>query len=902
MTSYAVRADEVYGGLRTREGKAVALEGVAIEGEVLGGHAHVRVRQTYVNTESKAIESVYTFPLPSDGTLTGFRMECNGRVVEGVVKEREQAFRAYDDAVIAGHGAALLEQERKNVFTATVGNLLPGERTIVEIEYVQRVQLDEGSMRVMIPTLVAPRYIPGVASGARTGHGSADPTAQVPDADRITPTIGDAPYRVTLDIVLDLGREVQVSSASHKIAVDREGRGRCRVRFARDEVPLDRDIVFEVRGTGTDQLATVCAHKPADGDGYVALSVLPDLFELRAAKRGNDVTFLIDTSGSMDGDSIVQARAALRLCLRHLREGDRFNVIAFESSYNSFSKESVVFTQRTMEKADAWVANLRASGGTELLAPMTEAARRSPQGILVLLTDGQVGNEQEILKSVLAQSSGLRVYSFGIGTNVSDQLLKDLARETHGAVEFIHPGERIEDKVVSVFAKAISPRVDDVSIRFEGVDVGEIAPGALAPLVDAEPWVLYGRYERGGTGKAIVRGRAAGQAWVVEVPLDLPERSERPVVAKLWATERIRDFERQKLDGRRADAMKARIIELSVTHGVSSQYTSFVVVEKRTGDRRAEGGAPETRVVPVNAPAGWAMFEGAQEREEEMDDGLSASRRSRSVVHDMTKKGSAGGASRGALRGPVPASKSMAAPMPARPAASSNAPTGAPPPPAAAAPMPPPAPPMAMPESSASLGFSDDDDEDFSVAAPLSYSSEEKAKDSKPGVLARVASMFGIGAKGASGDAGPASSASRREEAAPVAQPAKTALLEDPATIMARQLASGLWSERDDRSAVRETALALWSLVLLSVNSTHPMYGTPVKKAVEALLLRVKSLSPADAALASFALGVAWLIATGRRSRSEIESAASAIPACAAKLTGDEPATRAWVEGMAASV
>lgn len=900
MTIEAVESGQRRGGLMTREGRAVALEGVAIEGELIGGHAHVRVRQTYVNGEAKAIESVYTFPLPSDGTLTGFRMECNGRLVEGVVKEREQAFRAYDDAVIAGHGAALLEQERKNVFTASVGNLLPGERTVIEVEYVQRVQLDEGSMRVMIPTLVAPRYIPGAPLlNARTGHGEADPTQPVPDADRITPTIGAAPYRVTLDLLLDLGREVQVRSASHGISVHREGRGRARVTFARDEEPLDRDVVLEVRGTGTDQLATLSAHKGAEGEGYLALSVLPDLFELRSSKRGNDVTFLIDTSGSMDGDSIVQARAALRLCLRHLREGDRFNVVAFESSHRSFAKESVAFSQRSMEKADAWVASLVASGGTELLAPMTEAASRAPNGILVLLTDGQVGNEQEILRSVLAKAKGLRVYSFGIGTNVSDQLLRDLARETHGAVEFIHPGERIEEKVVSVFAKAIAPRVDEVSVRFEGVDVGELAPGALAPLIDAEPWVLYGRYDKGGVGKAIVRGRAAGESWEIEVPLDLPERSERPAVAKLWATERIRDFERQKLEGRRADAMKARIIELSVTHGVSSQYTSFVVVEKRTGERRAEGGAPETRVVPVNAPAGWGMF--GTESESDEDDALPTFYRSQGVDASKAKKR---GAPPPAARR-VPPSPAMAAPAPPPP--SPSAPRAMPkggyaagPP--QAAPMPgsyAPAPAAKASESVASFGSAGPSSPlaegemgamDDALDAPAPEPMLAKAAAAPRGVLSRVASALGFAAKE---EAKPAPRREAADGAAPVA---------DPAEIMARQLASGLWSERDDRAAVRETAVALFAMLSLGVNATHPMYGTPLKKAVEALLDRVKKLSPSDATLGAYALTVAWLVATGRRTRSDLESAAGAFAGCAERLQGDERAIRSWVDAAARSV
>jgi hypothetical protein len=193
---------------------------------------------------------------------------------------------------------------------------------------------------------------------------------------------------------------------------------------------------------------------------------------------------------------------------------------------------------------------------------------------------------------------------------------------------------------------------------------------------------------------------------------------------------------------------------------------------------------------------------------------------------------------------------------------------------------------------SGALYFDDSDD------APMAAPSAEAApadKQSRPGVLSRVATMLGLGAASSKSASAPEpiERESKREEAAPRGV--------DPASVMAKQLASGLWSERDDRTAVRETALALWSLAQQSVNSTHPMYGTPVKKAVEALLERVKKLSATDGALASFALGVAWLIATGRRTRSDIEAVAATIPECGSKL-GDERATRAWVEAAAATV
>jgi Ca-activated chloride channel family protein len=391
-------------GLFSRQGDAVALKGVEVEGEVLGAHARVKVRQRYAHEGPRPIEAVYTFPLPSDATLTGFSMTCEGRRFEGAVQEREAAFRAYDDAIVAGHGAALLEQERANVFTATVGNLLPGEESVVEVEYVQRVQVDEGALRWMLPTLVAPRYTPGAAAGDRTGHGAHAPTDRVPDADRITPPRAEGiPYGLRLDVTFDLGRAVRVESPSHAIVVTAEG-ARVRVRFAQAEVALDRDVVLTASGAegGLAHATAVVAHREAGAEGYLSLSLVPDLYSLGAeAARAATVVFLLDVSGSMEGDAIREARAALRLCLRHLRAGDRFNIIAFSSSHRCFSVAPLGFTEETLARADRWIEARQADGGTELLEPLTRATAMADGGVVILLTDGQVGNEDEILRAVM---------------------------------------------------------------------------------------------------------------------------------------------------------------------------------------------------------------------------------------------------------------------------------------------------------------------------------------------------------------------------------------------------------------------------------------------------------------------------------------------------------------------
>ena len=595
-------------------GHAVPLLGVDVRAEVVAGHARAVVRQRYRNDEKRPIEAIYTFPLKARGAVIGFAMTVNGRHLVGEVQEREEAFRRYDDALSAGHGSALLEQERPNVFTANVGNLLPGEETLIEIEYVEPIRADEGAVRWSLPTLVAPRYVPGTATGDRTSHGAADPTDRVPDADRISPPTGQVAYGISLELVFDLSCELEIDSPSHAVrseVIDGHSH-RTRVTFSQSQVALDRDIVVtafpKASAFAAAPLASVVAHRAAgSAAGTFALSLVPDLAGgLRRRDARSEVVFVLDRSGSMDGTAMAEAKTALRLCLRQLREGDRFAIIAFDDSIEMMSPSMTGLTPSTLRAADRWIDAIDSRGGTEMLEPLVQAIGLAPSGVIVLLTDGQVANEDEIQQQVLARRTTARVYAFGIGTNVSDALLVGLAEKTGGGVEMIHPGERVDDKVVAQFARATAPRVTDLRVSFRGVDVGELAPAETTSLVDGEPLTIFGTYEAAAVGAVEIRGMYEGEKFYLEVPIDLPERDDRPLVSKLWAQARIRDLEGAALSGRRADTMKQRIVALAKEHGVSSRYTSFVVVEKRSGDRRVNEQA-ETRVVPVSAPAGWAV-------------------------------------------------------------------------------------------------------------------------------------------------------------------------------------------------------------------------------------------------------------------------------------------------------
>ncbi|NBD10581.1 VIT domain-containing protein [Corallococcus silvisoli] len=894
-------------GLFTRDGAQVPLQGVEVSGELLGGHARVRVTQRYRNDEKKPVEAVYIFPLPSDATLSAFSMTCAGRRVAGVVKEREEAFRAYDDAITQGHGAALLDQERANVFTAQVGNLLPGEETLVEVEFLQTLTAEEGSVRWMLPTLVAPRYIPGTARGDRTSHGFATPTTRVPDADRISPP--EAPhvdYGLRMNLLIDVGREVVVESPSHRLTVARDGT-RTRVSLQRDsshgklgsdEVALDRDVVLTLRNANPDVMLTpVVTHRNGDGPGTFALTVVPDLLNLAAAPPRQEVVFVVDTSGSMAGESLPQAQAALRLCLRHLREGDRFNVIAFSDSFQSFSPAPVPFTQRTLEQADAWVARLRAYGGTELLEPLVTAMRAAPDGVVVLLTDGQVGNESEILEAVLAARGAGRVFSFGIGTNVSDALLRDLARRTDGAVEFIHPGERIDEKVVAQFSRALAPRVTDLEVRFDGVEASELAPATLPPLVDGTPWTLFGRYAQGGTGSMTLKGKSGREPFSLTVRLELPALSDRPVVEKLWAAERIRGWMDAGLVGRRAEAMKERIVRLAIEHQLATKYTSFVVVEERQGERRASG-TPETRVVPVSAPAGWSLS----------GQGVPATDDDEFAPGGFEKR-DAGGYGRNRMPAPGGLPPAAAAPSPSAVApmsVSRSRGAAAPPPPARiSAPA-----PELGPEPTTGSSFHADEADAVVAAGPWTAPKEQESAKKKGGFMDRLMSA----AKPRKASMAPPAPAQEmhaqkdkaetlyeQEEAAPLPALADApGATEDVGSLLGQQLANGLWAgggtDPEPVRQARATARALLALLREGITSNHPLHGAQVKKAVDALLALAAQLSHAPD-VAELALGVAWLVA-GPRTRGRIEQAAKPLPGLGGRL-GDAAALRQHVETLA---
>lgn len=575
----------------------VALEGVRVDARLSGPCTEVTVTQRFRNAEPTPIEAVYVFPLEARAAVCGFSARVGDARVEGRVEERERAFEAYDDAMMDGHAAFLLDQERPNVFTASVGNLKPGETAELEIRYVALVDREGDALRLQIPTTVSPRYVP-----------PGPPEVGQPDGERVNPEHRlDVPYGLTLRVQVEGMDLAEVDSPSHPIRTRLRDDG-ATVELSQDEAALDRDFVLRV--TPTEPRAPFArVAREADGRRVALVSFLPDL---APEARGHEVIFVLDCSGSMSGTSIAQARRALSLCIRALGAGDTFDVVRFGTVHEHLFGLPRRYDEESLEEATRWVESVDADlGGTEILRPLSLVLERPthpdrPRRVL-LLTDGQVSNEQEVFAVARKHAAKARVFTFGIGAGASEHLVRGVARASRGASEMISPGERIEPKVLRMFERVRTPVLDDVTVDWGGLDV-EQAPATTPPVFAGDALTVLGRI-RGGDAREVTL-RAGERRWTV--PLDLERAVAGGPIPTLWARERIRELEddtaprrgsaqrRPEKEARRREAM----VELGVRYGLTSRATSYVAVQERADADKSDAPAA-LRKIPVALTDGW---------------------------------------------------------------------------------------------------------------------------------------------------------------------------------------------------------------------------------------------------------------------------------------------------------
>jgi len=615
------------GAVATERGN-LPLQAIDVDATLTGLVARVALTQTFGNRFDRPLEASYIFPLPDRAAVTEFRMEVGERVVEGVLRERGQARADYDTAVRRGRRASIAEEERPGVFTMRVGNLLPGERVTVRLVMTGPLPWDEGEATFRFPLVVAPRYIPGSPlEGEPVGSGTEPDTDAVPDASRITPPVlltgfpnpVDLSIRVQIDPAdLEVGA---VRSSLHAV-VEEAPDGIRTVRVEPGE-RADRDFVLRI-GTGSEAVSTaVTAVEDADGgQGTFVLTLLPPLGAAVATPR--DLVFVLDRSGSMAGWKMVAARRAVARMIDSLTGRDRFGLLAFDNLIETppeLGNGLRAAGDHARFQAVEFLSRLEARGGTEMAAPLARAldlvtgpAAGEPAGpgprdpALVLVTDGQVGNEDQILRLLAPRLGGVRVYTVGVDSAVNEGFLKRLAGLGGGACELVESEERLDAMMDRVHRRLGAPVLTDLELEPAGLDLdtSSLAPRRLPALFAGSPLVVSGRFRGGPGGAVTVRGRdAAGRPWSATVPVTGGDASS---LTATWARAHLRDLEdRYATDPVPDRELERRIVETSLRFGVLCRFTAFVAADVQVVN---EGGVVHRVLQPVEAPAGWSMFEG----------------------------------------------------------------------------------------------------------------------------------------------------------------------------------------------------------------------------------------------------------------------------------------------------
>lgn len=590
-------------------GETLAVPAVATDAEirVSGIVARAVVRQTYRNPYDEWFEGIYVFPLPENAAVDHMRVKVGRRVIEGDVRERRAARAQYEQAKSSGKQTALVEQERPNIFTTSVANIPPRGEIVVEIEYQQTLKHDAGSFSLRFPMVVGPRYIPGKPAEGQ-GHGWSPNTDQVPDAARITPPVlhpdRHAPTNpVRLKVVLDAGAPLaRVDSAYHPVTMrEAEGGGRI-VELAAGEVPANKD--FELKWTpaaGHAPQAALFTEKHGDRQ-YALLMVMPPAKEVAAPRLPREVIFVIDTSGSMSGSSIAQAREALELAVARLGEQDSFNVIEFNSTARALYPDARPATAANRRHAVEFVRRLRAQGGTEMALALNLAlnGRENPGRVrqVIFLTDGAVGNEDGLFRLIRDKLGDSRLFTVGIGSAPNSHFMGKAAQTGRGSFTYIGKIEEVKEKMGGLFAKLESPVLKGIEIAWPGSV--EAWPKRIPDLYLGEPIVVSAALDVT-EGEIRLSGLRGDAPWQAVLPL--AEARSGSGMGVLWAREKIASLIDSLREDGKEDAVRDAVVEVALAHHLVSKYTSLVAVDKtpvRPNEDELKSGA-----IPTNLPEGW---------------------------------------------------------------------------------------------------------------------------------------------------------------------------------------------------------------------------------------------------------------------------------------------------------
>jgi Ca-activated chloride channel family protein len=643
LPAYAAADSVTPGSLTTPKGLC-PLRHTDVQVRIAGPLARVTVTQEFHNPFAEKIEAVYTFPLPPDSAVDDMTMQVGDRTIRGLIKPRDEARKIYEDARRTGRIAGLLDQERPNIFTQAVANILPGATVQIQIAYVETVPYEAGAYTFNFPMVVAPRYMP------RRG---------VPDAERIAPPLTPegtrAGHDVSVEVYLDAGVPIEsLASPTHEVSVERPNPRQAVVKL-RDQAAIpNRDFILQYGVAGHRIEDAVLTHT-----GYFTLLLQPPDRLQPEEIAPKELVFVLDTSGSMSGFPIEKAKEAMALALDGLHPRDTFNLITFSGDTHILFPNPVPATPENRRIAREFLSSRSGSGGTEMmkairasLAPSDAPGRTR---VVCFMTDGEVGNDLDILAEVQRHPNA-RVFAFGIGGSVNHFLLDGMARYGRGEVEYVGLQDDGSAAARRFHERVSSPLLTDISIDWGTLAVTGVYPARIPDLFAAKPLVISGRYTSPGAGVIRLHGKMAGRDFTREIRVILPaSQPDNAQLATLWARRRVEDLMSQDFAGLQRgairDDLKQQITQLGIDYRLMTPFTSFVAVEEKV---ITESGAPRRVEVPVEMPDGMS-YEGFFDRENSLQP----------VAAPMAMMAGGGGGS--GIFGSLMRSRAMASPPPLPP-------------------------------------------------------------------------------------------------------------------------------------------------------------------------------------------------------------------------------------------
>ena len=559
----------------------------AIHAEISGLATRVSVSQKFRNTGTEWLEGVYVFPLPEGAAVDRLRMHIGERFIEGEIRESEQAKQDYDAAKAAGKKASLVQQERANLFTASVANIGPDETVTVEIEYLETVHIDAGNFNLRFPVTLTPRYIPGTPLPGRKGSGWSPDTTAVADASRITPPVvtDSTGHRLEFSAEIAAGVPLEIiASRYHPIKVDRHG-DNYRISLTDSNTPMDHDLELVWKPVPDSVPRAMLFTETVADKRYALLMMLPpDVESAAPVSQQRELILVIDTSGSMHGTSIDQAKRSLLLALDGLTPRDRFNVIQFNSTTHTLFRETVVASAANIVTAKRYVSSLTANGGTEMYGAIQSALQvRSESAALrqvIFITDGSVGNEEALFSLIEQDLGNARLFTVGIGSAPNSWFMRKAAEAGRGTFTLIGALHEVSEKMGRLFRKIESPQLTDIEIQWpDGVTV-DAYPARVADLYRGEPVFVRARMDAAprANDRVTIRGFSAHGAWDAELPVT--SGAEHAGVGALWARARIEDLTDQERRGGDAERIRASITETALAHHLVSKHTSLIAIDK----------------------------------------------------------------------------------------------------------------------------------------------------------------------------------------------------------------------------------------------------------------------------------------------------------------------------------